>query len=159
MAVTHKFSSCGNFSKNAMFAKLPKISNHDGLPGCGLPFVGKRSLPLTLLQSYLRAKLHNTCVQVADSGISRQVKDPTKSHLSATYINGSLSVGPSCHQYFAHMDIPSVQVADFGISRVKDPTKSYLSATNNNGTPMYMAPEQFNGTHLDEKVFHVPNPL
>ena len=44
------------------------------------------------------------------------------------------------------------QVADFGISRVKDPTKSYLSATNNNGTPMYMAPEQFNGTHLDEKV-------
>lgn len=45
-----------------------------------------------------------------------------------------------------------MQVADFGISRVKDPTKSYLSATNNNGTPMYMAPEQFNGSHLDEKV-------
>jgi hypothetical protein len=47
------------------------------------------------------------------------------------------------------------QVADFGISRVKDPMKSYLSATNNNGTPMYMAPEQFNGTHLDEKVAFV----
>lgn len=45
-----------------------------------------------------------------------------------------------------------MQVADFGISRVKDPTQSYLSATNNNGTPMYMAPEQFNGSHLDEKA-------
>lgn len=35
---------------------------------------------------------------------------------------------------------------------VQDPAKTYLTATNDNGTPMYMAPEQFNGSHLDEKV-------
>ncbi len=34
----------------------------------------------------------------------------------------------------------------------QDPAKTYLTATNDNGTPMYMAPEQFNGSHLDEKV-------
>ena len=39
-----------------------------------------------------------------------------------------------------------------GISRVKDPAKSYLNATNDTGTPMYMAPEQFNGTRVDEKA-------
>ena len=39
-----------------------------------------------------------------------------------------------------------------GISRVKDPTKSYLNATNDTGTPMYMAPEQFNGTRVNEKA-------
>ncbi|PSC71845.1 serine threonine kinase [Micractinium conductrix] len=45
------------------------------------------------------------------------------------------------------------KLADFGISRVKDPTKSYLSqVTNDNGTPMYMAPEQFVGGRVDEKV-------
>lgn len=41
-----------------------------------------------------------------------------------------------------------------GISKVKDPSKSYLNATNDTGTPMYMAPEQFNGTRVDEKVWH-----
>lgn len=35
---------------------------------------------------------------------------------------------------------------------LKDPSKTFLTATNDNGTPMYMAPEQFNGSHLDEKV-------
>lgn len=45
------------------------------------------------------------------------------------------------------------KLADFGISRVKDPTKSYLTqVTNDNGTPLYMAPEMFNGTRLDEKA-------
>jgi len=34
---------------------------------------------------------------------------------------------------------------------VKDPSKTYLTTTNDNGTPMYMAPEQFNGTRVDEK--------
>lgn len=45
------------------------------------------------------------------------------------------------------------KLADFGISRVKDPTKSYITqVTNENGTPVYMAPELFNGTRVDEKV-------
>ena len=43
------------------------------------------------------------------------------------------------------------KIADFGISRVKDPSKTYLTTNNDNGTPMYMAPEQFNGTRVDEK--------
>ncbi|KAK9827455.1 hypothetical protein WJX74_003381 [Apatococcus lobatus] len=45
------------------------------------------------------------------------------------------------------------KIADFGISRMKDPSKTFLTTTNvNQGTAMYMAPEQFNGTRLDEKV-------
>ena len=53
--------------------------------------------------------------------------------------------------------LPSRQSQPFGaccagISRVKDPAKSYLNATNDTGTPMYMAPEQFNGTRVDEKA-------
>ena len=43
------------------------------------------------------------------------------------------------------------KIADFGISRVKDPSKICLTGTNNNGMPMYMNPEQFNGTRVDEK--------
>ena len=43
------------------------------------------------------------------------------------------------------------KIADFGISRVKDPSKTCMTVTNNNGTPIYMAPEQFNGTCVDEK--------
>ena len=35
---------------------------------------------------------------------------------------------------------------------VQDPSKTFLTTTNvNQGTAMYMAPEQFNGTRLDEK--------
>lgn len=35
---------------------------------------------------------------------------------------------------------------------MQDPSKTFLTTTNvNQGTAMYMAPEQFNGTRLDEK--------
>ena len=45
------------------------------------------------------------------------------------------------------------KIADFGISKVKDPQKSYLTRmTAENGTPMYMSPEQMNGSKVDEKV-------
>ncbi len=45
------------------------------------------------------------------------------------------------------------KIADFGISKVKDPQKSYLTKmTAENGTPMYMSPEQMNGSKVDEKV-------
>ena len=45
------------------------------------------------------------------------------------------------------------KIADFGISKVKDPAKSYLTKmTAENGTPMYMSPEQMNGSKVDEKV-------
>eukprot|EP00798_Chlamydomonas_sp_ICE-L_P006773 gene6773-12766_t len=43
------------------------------------------------------------------------------------------------------------KLADFGISRFKDPFKSFVSVTQQGGTPNYMAPEVFNGSHVDEK--------
>uniref|UniRef100_A0A061RK97 Sh2 domain-containing protein n=1 Tax=Tetraselmis sp. GSL018 TaxID=582737 RepID=A0A061RK97_9CHLO len=43
------------------------------------------------------------------------------------------------------------KLIDFGISRGKDPFKSYIM-TQTGGTPIYMAPEQFNSPKFDEKA-------
>mmetsp|Transcript_24383 Transcript_24383/g.62578 ORF Transcript_24383/g.62578 Transcript_24383/m.62578 type:complete len:1021 (-) Transcript_24383:270-3332(-) len=43
------------------------------------------------------------------------------------------------------------RLIDFGISRGKDPFKSYIM-TQTGGTPIYMAPEQFNSPKFDEKA-------
>mmetsp|Transcript_6547 Transcript_6547/g.18258 ORF Transcript_6547/g.18258 Transcript_6547/m.18258 type:complete len:1028 (-) Transcript_6547:381-3464(-) len=43
------------------------------------------------------------------------------------------------------------KLIDFGISRGKDPFKSYIM-TQTGGTPVYMAPEQFNSARFDEKA-------
>ena len=105
--------------------------------------------------------LHRSPVQrLSCGGAATSLRPPGPSTLhSWRNSNGSAYKVVACSKTCLPVHIERIglcgQVADFGISRVKDPTKSYLSATNNNGTPMYMAPEQFNGTHLDEKVAFV----
>ncbi|GLC37354.1 hypothetical protein PLESTM_000574800 [Pleodorina starrii] len=44
------------------------------------------------------------------------------------------------------------KIADFGISRLQDPARSWISVTAPGGTINYMAPELFNGSHVDERA-------
>eukprot|EP00798_Chlamydomonas_sp_ICE-L_P006775 gene6775-12768_t len=75
---------------------------------------------------------------LADFGISRfKVKFSTLSLVTFAFV---CSVQQS-----------KAKLTDFDIFRFKDPFKSFVSVTQQGGTPNYMAPEVFNGSHVDEK--------
>merc|ERR550532_1152562 len=81
------------------------------------------------------------------------------SYVEIMQVGYDIAVGLShMHPTVVHRDLKpaniligadgTAKLIDFGLSRGKDPYVSYIS-TEAGGTPNYMPPEMFNGSHID----------